>query len=368
MSGDLLAEIGSGGDALALGRRALTLCSIPSPIGHEGPLADAVARWAGHVFAGQEVLRVGHSFLLGRRDDPRPSVALVGHLDTVPARAEDPPPALEGDRLRGLGSSDMKGGLAVMLALADSLELDALPLNLLLVLYEREEGPYLDSGLGPLFDAAPALRKVALGIALEPTDGVVQVGCVGSLHATLRFRGKAAHSARPWQGSNAIHRAGPLLAELLQRPPRDVEQGGFVFREVMSATLASGGGARNVIPEAFELNVNVRFAPGRTPEEAEAELRAWVGDRAEVTVTDRAPSGPVCTDNPLFRKLLAVTGLRAEAKQAWTDVARFGAFGVDAVNYGPGETAQAHQAGESAGIPALAASYRKLEAFLTAPG
>jgi succinyl-diaminopimelate desuccinylase len=105
VSGDLLAEIGSGGDALALGRRALTLCSIPSPIGHEGPLADAVARWAGHVFAGQEVLRVGHSFLLGRRDDPRPSVALVGHLDTVPARAEDPPPALEGDRLRGLGSS-----------------------------------------------------------------------------------------------------------------------------------------------------------------------------------------------------------------------------------------------------------------------
>lgn len=368
MSGDLLAEVGSGGDAVALGRRALTLCRIPSPIGHEGPLADAVARWAGHVFDAPEILRVGHSFLLGRREDPRPSVALVGHLDTVPARPEDPAAALEGERLRGLGASDMKGGLAVMMALAESLELDVLPLNLLLVLYEREEGPYLESGLGPLFEAAPALGKVALGIALEPTDGVVQVGCVGSLHATLRFVGKAAHAARPWQGVNAIHLAGPLLTELLQRPPRDVVRGGFVFREVVSATLGSGGGARNVVPEAFELNLNLRFAPGRTPEEVEAELLAWVADRAEVTVTDRAPSGPVCTDNPLFRKLLEVTGLRAEPKQAWTDVARFGAMGVDAVNYGPGETAQAHQAGESAGIAALADAYRKLETFLTAPG
>lgn len=368
MSEALLAEVGSGGDAQALGRRALALCRIPSPIGHEGPLADAVARWAAHVYDAPEILRVGHSFLLGRREDPRPSVALVGHLDTVPARPEDPPPALQGERLMGLGSSDMKGGLAVMMALAESLELDALPLNLLLVLYEREEGPYLESGLGPLFEAAPALRRVALGIALEPTDGVVQVGCVGSLHATLRFRGKSAHAARPWQGLNAIHRAGPVLSELLQRPPREVERGGFVFREVVSATLASGGRARNVVPETFELNVNVRFAPGRTPEDAEAELRAWVGDRAEVTVTDRAPSGPVCTGNPLFRKLLAVTGLQAEPKQAWTDVARFGAFGVDAVNYGPGETAQAHQAGETAGIAPLAAAYRNLETFLTAPG
>jgi len=364
----LLADVGTGGDPQALARRALGLCRIPSPVGHEGPLADAVARWANHVFHGASILRAGNSFLLGVRDDPRPTVALVGHLDTVPARPEDPSPAIEGERLRGLGSSDMKGGLAVMMALADSLDLDALPLNLLLVLYEREEGPYLESGLGPLFEAAPTLRRVALGIALEPTDGVVQVGCVGSLHATLRFRGKAAHAARPWQGVNAIHRAGPVLAELLQRAPREVDRGGFVFREVVSATLASGGRARNVVPEAFELNVNMRFAPGRTPEDAEAELRAWVGDRAEVTVTDRAPSGPVCTDNPLFRRLLATTGLRAEPKQAWTDVARFGVFGVDAVNYGPGETAQAHQAGESAGIAALGTSYRQLEAFLTASG
>lgn len=366
MSDALLAEVGSEADAESLGRRALALCAIPSPIGHEGPLADAVAGWASHVYDAREIVRVGHSFVLGRRDDPRPSVALVGHLDTVPGRPEEPPPRLEGGRLHGLGSSDMKGGLAVMLALAETLELDVLPVNLLLVLYEREEGPYLESGLGPLFESAPELRHLRFAIALEPTDGVVQVGCVGSLHATVRFHGRAAHAARPWQGVNAIHLAGPLLAELLGRAPRDVERGGYVFREVASATLASGGRARNVVPDTFEMNLNVRFAPGRTPEDAETELRAWIADRAEVTVTDRAPSGPVCTDNPFYRKLLATTGLRAEAKQAWTDVARLGAMGVDAVNYGPGETAQAHQAGESASVPALEEAYRGLRAFLSA--
>ena len=270
MSADLLAEVGREPDAAGLGRRALALCAIPSPVGHEGALADAVARWASHVYDTGEVVRVGHSFVLGRHDDPRPSVALVGHLDTVPGRPGEAAPRIDGARLHGLGSSDMKGGVAVMMALAETLELDALPLNLLVVLYEREEGPYLESGLGPLFDAVPALRRLAFGIALEPTDGAVQVGCVGSLHATVRFHGRAAHAARPWQGVNAIHLAGPLLAELLARSPREVERGGFVFREVTSATLASGGRARNVVPDAFELNLNVRFAPGRTLEEAEA--------------------------------------------------------------------------------------------------
>jgi succinyl-diaminopimelate desuccinylase len=352
----------------ALAERALALCSIPSVIAHESELADALAVWASHVFDASEVVRVGHSFVLGRREDGRPSVALAGHLDTVPGPPGAPEPRLEGDRLYGLGSSDMKGGLAVMMGLAETLELDALPVNLLLVLYEREEGPYLESGLGPLFQAVPALRRLAFAVALEPTDGVVQVGCVGSLHATLRFRGRAAHAARPWQGLNAIHLAGPFLSELMTRPPHEVERGGFVFREVVSATLAAGGRARNVVPETFEMNVNVRFAPGRTAEEAEAELRSWVGERAEVTVTDRAPAGPVCTDNPLFRKLLRVTGLRAEPKQAWTDVGRFGEFGVDAVNYGPGETAQAHQANESASIEALVNAYQRLRTFLTSPG
>ncbi|MFL5346724.1 MAG: succinyl-diaminopimelate desuccinylase [Hyalangium sp.] len=347
-----------------LAQSTLALCRIASPIGQEGPLADHVERWALERFPREEVCRVGHSLVVGRLEDPRPTVALVGHLDTVPAHPNDGPARLEGERVFGLGSSDMKGGLAVMMALAEDLPLSKLPVNLVIILYEREEGPYVESGLGPLFDKRPELKRVSFGIAMEPTDGVVQVGCVGTLHATLKFTGRSAHSARPWQGENAIHKAGPLLSELLARQRVEVVHAGFSFFEVMSVTLAHGGRARNVVPDSLELNLNYRFAPGKSLEQAQADVRALVAGRAEVSFTDLSPSGRVCADNALYRKLLEVTGLPAASKQAWTDVARFGEWGVDAVNYGPGETAQAHQANESAPIPALAVAYEKLAAFL----
>jgi len=350
--------------ASRLAQSTLALCQIKSPIGQERELADHVERWAHAHFPTREVFRLGHSLVVGSLQDTRPTVALVGHLDTVPAHPSDKAPRLEGERVFGLGASDMKGGLAVMMALAEDLPRAELPVNLVLVLYEREEGPYLESGLGPLFEKLPELKRVKFGVAMEPTDGVVQVGCVGSLHVTLRFHGRSAHSARPWQGDNAIHKAGPLLAELLGRPRREVVHGGFPFYEVMSITKASGGRARNVVPELLELNLNYRFAPGKSVEQAQQDVRELVGDRAWLEFTDLAPSGRVCSDNRLFQQLLALTGLPAESKQAWTDVARFSEFGVDAVNFGPGETAQAHQANESAPIPALAQAYEKLGRFL----
>jgi succinyl-diaminopimelate desuccinylase len=347
-----------------LAQSTLSLCQISSPIGHEGPLADHVERWALGRFPSEEVLRVGHSLVLGRLTDRRPTVALIGHLDTVPAHPSDGAPRIEGERVFGLGASDMKGGLAVMMALAEDLPRSELPVNLALILYEREEGPYAESGLGPLFEARPDLSRVSFGIAMEPTDGVVQVGCVGTVHATLKFTGRSAHSARPWQGENAIHKAGPLLTQLLERQRVEVVHAGFSFFEVMSVTLAHGGRARNVVPDTLELNLNYRFAPGKSPEQAQEDVRALVAGRAQVTFTDASPSGRVCADNVLYQRLLAATGLPAASKQAWTDVARFGEWGVDAVNYGPGETAQAHQANESAPIPALAVAYEKLAAFL----
>ena len=354
--------------AQSLAQRTLALCRIASPIGEEGPLADHVEAWGREHFSAGDVVRHGHSLVVGRLEDPRPTVALVGHLDTVPAHPQDAPPRLEGERVYGLGASDMKGGLAVMMALAEQLPRAQLPVNLLLMLYEREEGPYLESGLGPLFERVPELGRVHFGIAMEPTDNVVQVGCVGSLHVTLRFQGRSAHSARPWQGDNAIHQAGPLLAELLARPRVEVLHEGFAFFEVMSVTLAHGGRARNVVPDTLELNLNYRFAPGKSLVQAQEDVRALVAGRAEVIFTDLSPSGRVCADNPLYQRLLAVTGLPAASKQAWTDVARFAEWGVDAVNYGPGETAQAHQANESAPIPALAVAYEKLAAFLWSAG
>ena len=268
---------------MTLGERALELVKLPSVIGNEGAIAEHVEAWAGQHFAADEIVRVSHSLVLGRRNDPRPTIAVVGHLDSVPAHPDGNPARFVGDRLFGVGSSVMKGALAVMMGLAEALPRKTLPVNLLLVLYEREEGPFQESGLGALFDSVPELKTVKFAIAMEPTDGAVQVGCVGTLHATLRFEGKAAHSARPWHGQNAIHAAGPLLTELGAKERVAVLVEGHTFYEVMSATLAKGGRARNVVADGFELNVNYRFAPGKSLAKAQQELHDFVAGRCAVS-------------------------------------------------------------------------------------
>ena len=369
MSAADLQSVPRSDEAERLGETTLALCRIDSVIGQEQALADHLERWAQPLFPAAERFRHSHSLVLGNLADPRPTVALVGHIDTVPPAARPNPVRREGDRLFGLGVSDMKGGLAVMMRLAETLPRAQLALNVLWIFYEREEGPYAENGLEPLFAQLPALKRLRFAIALEPTDGEVQVGCVGSLHATVRFHGKAAHSARPWQGENAVQKAGALLAKLHALPRREVEQSGFKYYEVVSVTKAQGGRARNVVPDLFELNLNYRFAPGKSLETAQADLRALVatsGDDAapEITFTDLSPSGRVCADNPLFTALVARTQKPATPKQAWTDVARFSLHGVDAVNLGPGETAQAHQETESASQSALGVAYHQLSEFL----
>lgn len=347
---------------MSLAERALALVKLDSPIGHEQQIADVVEQWA----RGRQlpVVRHSHSLVVGNLTDPRPHVALIGHLDTVPAHAGGPAPRIEGGRLHGLGSSDMKGALAVMMSLAQTLPLERLPVNLLLVFYEREEGPYLENGLGPLMEQVPQLSNLAFGIAMEPTDNRVQVGCMGTLHASVTFSGKSAHSARPWQGQNAIHEAGALLTELGARGRHEVRAAGYPFYEVMTATLAKGGRARNVVPDVFELNLNYRFAPGKSLAHAQEDVHALIAGRAAVVFTDLSPSGRVCAENPYFQQLLKLTGADAESKQAWTDVARFSEAGVDAVNFGPGESAQAHQRDESAPVAALDEAHRILTQFL----
>ena len=205
----------------------------------------------------------------------------------------------------------------------------------------------------------------ASGACLEPTDGVLQLGCVGSIHATFTFRGRAAHSARPWQGENAIHHAWALLQHLATRPVREASSGGLPFREVLSATRIEGGRARNVVPDQCQLNLNFRFAPDRALDAAAEELRA-LGARfgAAVEVTDLSPACPAFADHPLVRRLVERAGVSIEPKQAWTDVARLAQAGIPAVNFGPGATAQAHQRGEWVELAAIERCYRALEAFL----
>ena len=209
-----------------------------------------------------------------------------------------------------------------------------------------------------------------LAIAMEPTDNTLQLGCVGGLQATVTFRGRAAHSARPWQGRNAIHAAGDFLSRLETRPVRDVEVGGLIFREVMSATMASGGQARNMVPDRFDINVNYRFAP-RPPidtavERAIAELETQATG-ADIDIYDVAPPGPVPADNPLLRHLRSLSELPTQPKQAWTDVARMAQFGLDAINFGPGFAGEAHQKNEWVSLNALEYSYSVLHTLLTTP-
>jgi succinyl-diaminopimelate desuccinylase len=353
-----------------LAERTARLCGILSPVGEEAPLTAEVEAWAAARFP--HLRRVKESLVVLADPPPatgprrRPLVALCGHLDTVPVHPDDRgPPRREGGRLVAPGASDMKGGLAVAMALAEALPAAERFCDLALVLYAREEGPYLENQLEDVLASAPELKEASLAVCLEPTDNVLMLGCVGSIHGTATFRGRAAHSARPWQGENAVHKAGALLAELAARPPRQARSGGHPFREVLQATRVEGGVVRNVVPDRCTLNLNFRFAPDRTLEDAAAELTALTARHgAELELTDLSPACPAFADHPLVRRLLERTGIAAEPKQAWTDVARLALHGIPAVNLGPGATAQAHQRGEWVEVSALARGYRILEAFL----
>ncbi|HWA72448.1 MAG TPA: succinyl-diaminopimelate desuccinylase [Polyangiaceae bacterium] len=349
---------------MTLADTLLWLCSVPSPIGEERALCDAVeARVAREKLAGP-VRRYGDSLVVPvTRGTGGPHLVLAGHLDVV--RTEhDAPARIEGERLYGAGAADMKSGLCLMLDLLTP----GAPrgrFDLSLVFYAREEGPYAENELGRVLAEDTEVARATLGIALEPSDNKLQLGCGGSLQATVRFRGRTAHSARPWQGENAIHKAAGLLARLGALSPREDRVDGLVWNTVTSATLASGGRARNIIPDLFELNLNHRFGPSTTLADAEHALTELVAGEAQLEFVDRSPSAPPLREHPLIRAL-AESGVRAiEPKQAWTDVARFASLGIAAANFGPGTQAQAHQRNEWTSVPQLSEGrdilYRWLE-------
>ena len=348
-----------------LAERTRLLCEIKSPMGEESEIARHVAEAGAKAWFG-EVDRIGNSVVFGGLSGKRPGIVLFGHLDTVPLQEGDFPTRREAGRVFGRGASDMKGALAVMLTLGERIDRASLRTDLSLVFYDREEGPYETNGLGPVLAARPDLHQAAVAFCLEPTDLAVQAGCCGSMHATFIFRGRSAHSARPWQGRNAVHDAGPLLASLRDLAPVEVRVGELSFREVKNVTRIEGFTGRNVLPARCDLNVNFRFAPGKSVAEAEAELRT-LAERfgAECEIIDRAPAGDPILDNPLLKKFRALTGAPVEPKQAWTDVARLGLLGIPAVNFGPGDQAQAHQRNESCSEEALERGYHLLERFLT---
>jgi succinyl-diaminopimelate desuccinylase len=300
-------------------------------------------------------------FATTNRQPGRPLVLLAGHLDTVPAQ-ENLPGRIEADAVVGLGASDMKGGLAVMLELADWSAGSDLDLDLGFLFFTREELPAEESPVPAFLTGCAEAREAELVIVLEPTDNELHVGCVGNLSAQLTFRGVSAHSARPWTGENAIHKAAAALAPLAELPPLEVEVDGLVFREVVSVVGIEGGIADNVVPDRCVARLNYRYAPGRSREQAEARLRELAGE-AELDILGNSPPAHVVVDRPLVTRLRRAGGFAVKPKQAWTPVAQFAEVGLDAVNLGPGATRYAHRADEQVEIDELVRTYEALRRF-----
>jgi succinyl-diaminopimelate desuccinylase len=340
----------------------LWLCAIPSPIGEEREICDAVQARLSKLPLGAPIRRYGESVVVPlTRGTGGPRIALVGHLDTV--RTENGPARIQGDRIFGAGSSDMKSGLAIMIELAEAGTVRGADLTL--VFYAREEGPFAENELGPVLAQDPELSKVDLAVCLEPSDDKLHLGCMGSVHATVTFTGRTAHSARPWEGDNAVTKAGAFLAEMRELKPVECVLDGFTYRGQTTVTQARDGGrGRNVVPDRFVLNLNHRFPPDRTLDEAVAAVHALVAGRAEVEITDRSPAARPAAHHPLVQALVAAGVRGVEPKHAWTDVARFATIGVPAVNFGPGENAQAHQKNESTSLPLVREGYAILERWL----
>ncbi len=341
----------------------LELIDVRSEIGSEGRLCTAIAERLLPVWGLDGVNRIGNSLVVGKRTG-KPMLSLYGHIDTVPAQGQGDAYEAAG-RIYGLGASDMKSGVAVMIHVLEDGGVRNGPYDVVGVFYDREEGPADENGLIEVLERAPWLADAEFAVVLEPTDCEIQVGCQGAMNATVSFVGKAAHSARPWLGENAVTKAGAWLDRFHAMRPIAVTVDGFEFREVFSVTTATGGIARNIIPARFDLNLNYRFPPSLTLAAAEERLREVAAGADEITVLDRAPAASVPVGNPHMDRLVEAAGANVTAKQAWTDVARLTEIGVPAVNYGPGETAEAHQADESVDANNPAIVLRSLRRFLT---
>ncbi len=331
-----------------LASRTLELVDVPSESRHEAA-ALALVR---SLLPGDPLYDDGEAIVWG---DQAARVALAGHLDTVPAQENRPGRIADGS-VHGLGASDMKGGVAVMLELARA----GLPARY--AFFTREEVALEESPLPRVF-ASGVLAGVELAIVLEPTDAILHAGCLGNLQARVEFHGESAHSARPWTGRNAIHELVEGLAPLTRLEPLDVELDGLVYREVVSAVRVEGGIAANVVPARAAAELNFRYAPGRSREEAEVRLRELL-PAGQLRVLHNSPSAPPALDNALVAQLRELVPEIAP-KQAWTPVAQFAEQGIAAINYGPGATAYAHRQDEQIPIANLHAVYETLARFLS---
>ena len=340
-----------------------TLVNMPSETGDEAASAEFVTTRLRAAGSG-EILRAANNVEWRGPQRGRPLVVLAGHLDTVPAQG-NAVARVDSGKLFGVGTSDMKSGDAVILALVETLDPAALRFDLAVVFYEAEEGPAENNGLRRVLDEMPWLREAALAVLLEPTDLKVELGCNGVMNAEVRVAGKSAHSARPWSGINAVERAASWLVEVTKVPVVPKQLFGVEYKETLQVTTLRAGRTRNVVPDELVANLNYRFTPDMTIADAERSLRARVPAEFEFRVVDAAPSGKVSLDAPVVQEFVSRSGATLAGKQGWTDVARFTAAGIPASNFGPGLPELCHQAGEYCPIANLEPAYRTLAEFLS---
>jgi succinyl-diaminopimelate desuccinylase len=344
------------------------LVAVPSVSRHEGDLASAVEQRLRERAPKLTLDRVGNTVIARTELGHERRVVLGGHLDTVPANGNEIP-RLDGDVLHGLGSADMKGGLAVLLRLAEEISAGRRPrFDCTLAFYEGEEIADEFNGLRHVFEQQPALLAGDFSVLLEPTGGRVEAGCQGTLHLRAHFVGARAHSARPWMGRNAIHAAADTLTRLAAHDPGSVTVDGLPYRQSLQVVRIEGGIANNVVPDRCTLVVNRRFAPSYSVEEARAEVEELLTGADRIEVLSASPAAPPNLGHPLVAEFVEALDVDIEPKLGWTDVARFAARGVPAVNFGPGDPDVAHTASESVTRESVEFGYAGLARFLGLDG
>ena len=341
------------------------ICNIESVSGNEKALADAIEsalRSAAHL----EVIRDGDAIVARTNLGRARRVVIAGHIDTVPV-ADNLPVSrrlVDGaEVLWGRGTVDMKAGVAVQLKLA--VELESPNVDVTWVFYDHEEVEASLNGLGRISRNRPELLEGSFAVLCEPSSAQVEGGCNGTMRVEVRTRGVKAHSARPWMGENAVHKAGELLTMLHNNRPAAVEVDGLVYRESLNAVLINGGIATNVIPDETVVTVNYRFAPSKSEAEAFSYLQEFFAG-FEIELKDSAAGARPGLDLPEAAAFVAATGSTPKPKYGWTDVARFSALGIPAVNFGPGDPNKAHADDENVPLEQITSAFDALRKWLTA--
>ena len=350
------------GDLVELTR---AICDIESVSGNEKELADAIES-ALAKYSHLEVMRDGDAIVARTNFGHATRVVIAGHIDTVPVADNLPIKLLPMEReqvLWGRGTVDMKAGVAVQLKLAATL--DKTNTDVTWVFYDHEEVEASLNGLGRIARNRPDLLDASFAVLCEPSNAQVEGGCNGTIRVEVRARGVKAHSARSWMGKNAVHASAEILNRLNAYEPQSVEVDGLVYRESMNAVLISGGMATNVIPDECVVTVNYRFAPSKSGQEAAAHL-CELFDGFEIAMTDLSEGARPGLDLPEAAAFVAATGSTPKPKYGWTDVARFSALGIPAVNFGPGDPNKAHADDENVPVSQIFACEAALRTWLTA--